>query len=219
MTFLFCSTPLMGWAAVSRTNDCIVEWDPVTRNVYDQPTSIEGYKVYTARDNGTTLTWAPPVVLPPSAAPQTTCKAVGLNETGVYALSVTAYNAAFESPFSEIVRVSLTVDPLTLTVAGGPNLPLHGATTLITVGITGETPTQVQLSLDGQPFFATWPLDSFFTWSPDGRSLTGNWCITSGCWGDVAGSHILYVVATYATGTTITAAAMLNVTDSVPAPP
>jgi hypothetical protein len=207
----------MGWATVSKRNDCILAWDPVTRNIYNEETSIQGYKVYVAHDDGSTLQWAPPVVVPPSAAPQTTCKALGLNETGVYALSVTAYNDAFESLYSEIVKVSLTVDPLTLTVAGAPDLPLHGTTTQVTVGITGETPTLVRLSLDGQPFFATWPSDTFFTWSPDGRSLTGNWCITSSCWGGVAGPHVLYAVATYATGATTTVAVMLNVTDSVPA--
>jgi hypothetical protein len=216
-TFLICATPSMGWATVSATNDCILSWDPVTRNIDGQLTSIQGYKVYTARENGTTLTWARPSVVPPSTAPQATCKALGLNETGVYALSVTAYNTAFESHFSEVVKVSLTVDPLTLTVAGAPNLPLHGTTAQVTVGITGETPTQVQLSLDGQPFFATWPADAFFTWSPDGRSLTGSWCITSACWGGVAGAHVLYVVATYAAGATTTAAVLLNVTDAGPA--
>jgi hypothetical protein len=81
----------------------------------------------------------------------------------------------------------------------------------MTVGITGETPTLVELSRDGHPPFATWPSDTFFTRAPDGRSLTGNWCITSACWGEIGGPHFLNVVATYATGATSTAAVTLNV--------
>ena len=126
---------------------------------------------------------------------------------------MTAYTAAFESPYSEIVQVSFTVGPVTLEVAGAPNLPFHGSTTPMTVGITGVTPTKVQVSRDGQPPFATWPSDSFFTLSPDGRSLTGNWCIRSACWSEVPGPHVLNVVATYATGVTAKAAVTLYVTD------
>ena len=219
MTVSFCAIPLNVWAIVQKIDDCIVSWNPITTDIYNLPTSVQGYKVYVRQYGGGTLQWGLPINVSPSTAPQTTCKALGLNQTGVYALSVTAYNAAFESPFSDIVEVALTVSPLYLEVAGAPKLPLHGTTTPVTVRITGETPTTVQLSRDGAPPFATWPSDTFFTWSPDGRSLTGNWCITSSCWSEVAGRHVLYAVATYVNGATVTVAVMLNVADSVSSSP
>ncbi len=217
LTFLFCATPLTVWAMMP-TYDCIVSWHPVTTDIYNLPTSIQGYKVYVA-PVAATLQWSLPVVVPPSTTPQTSCKALGLNHAGSYALSVAAYNAAFESPFSQIAKVSLPINHF-LDVAGAPNLPLHGTTTPVTVWITGATPTKVQLSRDGSLPFATWPSDTFFTWSsPNGRSLTGHWCITSSCWGGVGGPHILNVVATYATGATATDAVTLNVADSASSPP
>ena len=218
MTF-FCATPLIGWAVVDKTDDCIFSWDPVTTDVYNQPTSIFGYKVYVAHENDETLQWQLSSIVYPSTAPQTTCKALGLNQTGVYALSVRAFTGAFDSAYSEIVKVSLTISPVSLEVAGAPNLPFHGTTTPVTVRITGEIPMLIQLSRDGYPPFATWPSDTLFTLSPDGQSLTGNWCITSSCWSEVAGPHILYVVATYANGATFISAAPLNVTDSLSSPP
>jgi hypothetical protein len=113
------------------------------------------------------------------------------------------------------VTVNVTDAGLSLAVAGAPDLPLHGTTTPVTVGITGKIPTRVEVSRDGRPPFATWPSDSFFTMSPDGRSLIGNWCITSGCWEEVAGPHMLTVVGTYATGATSTASVTVNVTDAL----
>jgi len=211
LTAFFCATPLIGWAMVYETNDCNLSWNPVTTDIRTVPKPILGYKVYVARQNGATLQWGLPIVVPPSTVPQTMCIALGLNKTGIYSFSVTAYNVAFESPYSQIVQVSLVVGPVSLAVAGAPNLPLHGTSTPVTVGITGEIPRLVQLSRDGRPPFATWPADTFFTLSPDGRSLTGNWCITSACWGGVAGPHVLNVVATYATGATATRAVTRNV--------
>jgi hypothetical protein len=83
----------------------------------------------------------------------------------------------------------------------------------VTVGMAGTRPTKVELSRDGNPPFAVWPSGSFFTLSPDGQSLTGDWCISNSCWGNVAGTHVLNVVATYATGATASAAVKLNVAD------
>lgn len=221
LTLLCCAVPSIVWAqtAVPKTDACIVSWNPVTTDIYNLPTSIRGYKVYVARSDAATLQWGLPVDVPPSTTPQATCKAVGLNQPGIYALVVTAYNGAFESPFSGIVKVAIQTSPLSLEVAGAPNLPLHGTTTRVTVSITGETPTRVELSRDGYPPFTTWPSDTFFTLSPDGRSLTGNWCITSFCWSEVQGPHVLNVVATYATGATATAAVTLNVADSASSSP
>ncbi|HKY70950.1 MAG TPA: hypothetical protein VJL88_03450, partial [Nitrospira sp.] len=111
---------------------------------------------------------------------------------------------------------------VSLGVAGAPNLPFHGTTTRVTVGMTGTRPAKVELSRDGHAPFAAWPTGTFFTLSPDGQSLTGNWCITSSCWGNDEGEHVLTVVATYATGATATATARLNVADlslSVPNAP
>lgn len=102
---------------------------------------------------------------------------------------------------------------VSLGVAGAPNLPFNGTTARVTVGMAGTRPTKVELSRDDQPPFAVWPTGTFFTLSADGQSLTGNWCITSSCWGNVAGEHVLNVVATYATGERATAAVALNVAD------
>ncbi|HSS31092.1 MAG TPA: hypothetical protein VLL06_08750 [Nitrospiraceae bacterium] len=109
------------------------------------------------------------------------------------------------------VTINVADAALSLAVAGAPNLPLHGTTAPVTVGISGTMPTLVQLSLDGYPPFATWPSGTFFTLSPDGQSLTGNWCISSACWQGVGGPHVLHVVATYANGATATAAVTVNV--------
>jgi hypothetical protein len=103
---------------------------------------------------------------------------------------------------------------ITLAVAGAPNLPLNGTTTLVTVGLTGAVPTLVQVSRDGAPPFATWPSGTFFTLATDGRSLKGNWCIRSACWGGVPGPHLLQVKATYANGTTDTETVTVNVMDA-----
>src|SRR5690349_1323635 len=102
---------------------------------------------------------------------------------------------------------------VSLGVAGAPNLPFHGTSTKVTVGMTGTRPTKVELSRDGQSPFAVWPNDTFFTLSPDGQSLTGTWCISSSCWGNATGAHVLNVVATYASGAKSTAAVTLNVAD------
>jgi hypothetical protein len=114
---------------------------------------------------------------------------------------------------TETVAVNVMDTGISLAVAGAPDLPLHGTTTPVTVGLTGTIPALVQLSRDGAPPFATWPADTFFTLAPDGRSLKGNWCITSGCWGGVLGAHVLQVKATYANGTTDTETVTVNVTD------
>ena len=111
---------------------------------------------------------------------------------------------------------------VTLAVQGAPNLPFNGTSTQVTVGFVAGTPTKVELSRDGLPVFATWPTDSFFTLLADGKSLTGSWCISSGCWGNVTGAHVLNVVATYAGGLTANALVNLNVVDttsSTPVPP
>jgi hypothetical protein len=126
---------------------------------------------------------------------------------------ITAYDLADrESDSSNVVTFTPAgVGTINLAVAGAPNLPLHGTTTPVTVGITGAIPTLVQLSRDGHPPFATWPSGTFFTLSPDRQSLTGNWCITSACWGGIAGPHVLTVVATYTTGATTIASVTVNV--------
>ena len=128
---------------------------------------------------------------------------------------VTAYDFANnESVGSNIVTfIPGGGGTITLAVAGAPNLPLHGTTTPVRVGLMGAIPTLVQLSRDGAPPFATWPSGTFFTLAPDGRSLKGNWCITHSCWGGVPGPHVLKVVATYANGTTDTETVTVNVTD------
>src|SRR2546422_995725 len=112
-----------------------------------------------------------------------------------------------------------TTPVVTLAVQGAPDLPLNGTSTQVTVGLVAGTPTKVELSRDGLPVFATWPTDSFFTSSADGKSLTGSWCISSGCWGNVSGAHVLNVVATYAGGLTANASVNLNVVDTTSSTP
>jgi len=102
---------------------------------------------------------------------------------------------------------------VSLGVAGAPNLPFNGTTARVTVGMAGTRPTKVELSRDGNPPFAVWPSSTFFTLSPDGQSMTGDWCISNSCWGNVAGTHVLNVIATYASGATASAAVKLNVAD------
>ena len=133
---------------------------------------------------------------------------------------VTAYDVAQnESAPSNVVTYlppSASLPPaasVSLGVAGGLNIPFHGTTTKVTVGMAGTRPSKVELSLDGHAPFAAWPSGSFFTLAPDGQSLTGTWCTSSSCWGNVPGEHVLNVVATYATGATTTAAVTLNVSD------
>jgi lysophospholipase L1-like esterase len=111
------------------------------------------------------------------------------------------------------------VGAVSLAVSGGPDLPLNGTTTQVTVGLTPEVPKQVELSRDNFTPFATWPNDAFFTRSADGKTLTGAWCITSSCWNDTPGAHVLRVVATYADGSTASSSVALNVADSAPTPP
>lgn len=217
LTLSFCAAPSIVWAQtpVPKTDDCIVSWNPVTTDIYNLPTLIQGYHVYAAPDT-VTLQWGVPVDVPPSTTPQTTCNALGLNQSGIYAIAVTVSNAAATSDFSEIVRVDLTIVPLTLTVAGAPNLPLSARSILVTVGFTNGTPTKVQFSVNGFPPFTTWPTDAFFTLSPDGKSLTGSMCPTFAC---TPGQYSMSAVATYATGETATASVALNVADSVPSSP
>ena len=132
------------------------------------------------------------------------------NVAGPHVLNVMA---TYATGATATAAVTLNVADLSLAVAGAPNLPLHGSTARVTVGMVGTRPTKVELSRDGLPPFAVWPSGTFFTLSPDGQSLTGDWCISSSCWGNVAGPHVLNVVATYATGATATAAVTLNVAD------
>ena len=107
---------------------------------------------------------------------------------------------------------------VSLAIQGAPNLPLNGTSTTVTVGFVTGTPTKVELSRDGYAPFATWPSDTFFSLSADGKSLSGNWCISSSCWGGISGSHVLNVVATYASGATAKASVNLNVLDSTISP-
>ena len=132
------------------------------------------------------------------------------NVAGPHVLNVMA---TYATGATAAAAVTLNVADLSLAVAGAPNLPLHGSTARVTVGMAGTRPTKVELSRDGHSPFAVWPSGTFFTLSPDGQSLTGDWCISSSCWGNVAGEHVLKVVATYATGATATAAVTLNVAD------
>ena len=89
---------------------------------------------------------------------------------------------------------------VTLQVGGAPDLPFSGTTTPVTVGFDVGTPTRVELSRDGYPAFAVWPVDAFFTLAPDGGALRGSWCISRGCWGNVDGPHVLDVVAFFKLG-------------------
>ena len=111
------------------------------------------------------------------------------------------------------------VGAVSLAVSGGPDLPLNGTTTQVTVALTPDVPTKVELSRDDLTPFATWPKDAFFTRSADGKTLTGAWCITSSCWNDTPGAHILKAVATYADGKTASSSVALNVADAAPTPP
>ena len=121
--------------------------------------------------------------------------------------------ATYASGAKATAAVTVNAADLSLAVAGAPNLPFHGTTARVTVGMAGTRPTKVELSRDRNPPFAVWPSGSFFTVSPDGQSLTGDWCISTSCWGNVAGPHVLNVVATYATGATASATVVLNVAD------
>jgi hypothetical protein len=132
------------------------------------------------------------------------------NIAGPHLLNVVA---TYPTGETATATVPVNVADLSLAVAGAPNLPLHGSTAPVTVGIVGTRPTKVELSLDNYPPFAAWPSGTFFTLSPDGQSLTGSWCTSSSCWGNVAGQHVLNVVATYANGTTAKAAVTVNVAD------
>jgi hypothetical protein len=132
------------------------------------------------------------------------------NVPGPHVLNVMA---TYATGATATAAVNLDVADLSLAVAGAPDLPFHGTTTRVTVGMTGTRPTKVELSRDGHPPFAVWPSGTFFTLSADGQSLTGNWCISNACWGNVAGPHMLNVRATYASGATATAAVMVNVAD------
>ena len=106
------------------------------------------------------------------------------------------------------------VGAVSLAVSGGSDLPLNGTTTQVTVGLTPEVPTRVELSRDNFTPFATWPNGSFFTRSADGKTLSGTWCITSSCWSNTPGAHVLKVVATYADGTKASSSVALNVDDA-----
>jgi hypothetical protein len=125
------------------------------------------------------------------------------NVSPIYSYS---WNITFTTSPASLPKVSLTV-------AGAPNLPFNGTTTLVTVGFISGIPVQVQLSRDGNPGFVSWPSGTFFTLAADGKSLTGNWCISSSCWGGVTGTHVLNVLATYSDGSTATASVTLNVAD------
>lgn len=113
-----------------------------------------------------------------------------------------------------VTVASKTVSSLTLAVQGAPTLPFNGTSATVTVGFVGQAPTKVNLSRDGYPAFAMWPTDAFFTLAADQKSLTGQWCISASCWGNVSGDHTLNVTATYADGTTASAALTLSVVDA-----
>ena len=132
------------------------------------------------------------------------------NVGGVHVLNAVA---TYASGATATAAVTVNAADLSLAVAGAPNLPLHGTTAAVTVGMSGTRPSKVELSRDGYPPFAVWPSGTFFTLSPDGQSLTGNWCVSSSCWENVAGPHVLKVTATYATGATASASVVLNVAD------
>ena len=121
--------------------------------------------------------------------------------------------ATYASGATATASLEVHAADFSLSVPNAPSLPYHGTSTAVNVGMAGTRPTKVELSRDGNPPFAAWPSGTFFTLSPDGQSLTGNWCISNSCWGNVAGTHVLNVVATYATGATATAAVTLNVAD------
>ena len=198
-----------GLAASAVTSTSLtLSWNASTDNV-----GVTGYQVY--RD-GTQV-----------ASPGDTSASISGLSAGVpYSFTVSAVDAAgnvsaLSAPLS--VTTPAPAAPatpvVTLAVQGAPNLPFNGTSTQVTVGFAAGTPTKVGLSRDGFPVFATWPTDSFFTLSADGKSLTGSWCITSSCWGNVSGAHVLNVVATYAGASTASASVNLNVVDtSTPTP-
>ena len=194
-------------------------WDP------DSDSDLAGYRVYQCSQLPCSKSFGTATLL--ASLGKVTTFNIGNPSVAQYYI-VTAYDfAQNESGASNVLTyfppsASPSATAISLGVAGAPNLPFHGTTTHVTVGIVGTRPTKVELSRDGQPAFAVWPADTFFTLSPDGQSLTGNWCISNSCWGNVAGSHVLNVVATYATGATARAAVTLNVSDlslSVPNTP
>jgi hypothetical protein len=129
------------------------------------------------------------------------------------------FHVQSSSPVSNSVVSSQTIvstlsPSVSLAVQGAPNLPLNGTSTLVTVGLINGTPTKVELSRDGGAAFATWPSGTFFTLASDGKSLVGQWCITSSCWGGVSGTHVLNVLVTYSNGSTRSASVTLNVSNS-----
>ncbi len=193
---------LMLWSSTAESG--MLTWNP------NSEPDLAGYRVYQCRLQPCTLSSGHATLL--TTLGQGTSFNIGTPAVIQYYF-VTAYDSSNnESPMSSLVTFTPAgVGTIRLAVSGAPNLPLHGTTTPVTVGIPGAVPTLVQLSRDGHPPFATWPSGTFFTLSPDGRSLTGNWCISSGCWGGVAGPHVLNVVATYASGATATAAVTVEV--------
>ena len=201
-----------GLAASAVTSTSLtLAWTASTDNV-----GVTGYRVY--RD-GTQV-----------ASPGDTSASIsGLSAGAPYSFTVSAVDAAgnvsaLSAPLSVTTPAPAApaTPAVTLAVQGAPNLPFNGTSTQVTVGFAAGTPTKVELSRDGLPVFATWSTDSFFTLSADGKSLTGSWCITSSCWGNVSGAHVLNVVATYAGGSTASASVNLNVVDTpspTPVPP
>jgi chitodextrinase len=171
-------------------------WSAASDNV-----GVTGYRVYRS---GTLIT----------SPTGTSTSLTGLSPSTAYSFTVAAVDAAGNvSAQSVPLSVTTQAPAVSLTVAGAPNLPLNGTTTVVTVGFVTGTPTRVELSRDGRAPFAVYPTDSFFTLSADGKSLTGNWCISSACWENVGGTHVLNVKATYAGGATATASVTLNVAD------
>lgn len=106
----------------------------------------------------------------------------------------------------------IVTNNLTLTVAGGPNLPLDGTTALVTATTTGATPTTIALSRDGNPSFGLMAQQLDGTW-------TFVWCVSASCWGNAIGAHVLTAVATYPDGTTTSATSNLMVGTVIVTPP
>jgi hypothetical protein len=125
----------------------------------------------------------------------------------------TSNPSAASAVISQTVTVAAS-NSISLVVAGAPNLPYNGTSTLVTVKFSGVAPSSLSLSRDGFSAFASWPSGTFFTLSSDGKSISGNWCISASCWSNQTGAHVLNAVATYADGTTKSASVTVNAVDS-----
>lgn len=183
---------------------------------------IENNTLYRYAGSGGSWAWSTVRALTMSRPSSTSVKwAVSRADLGNPAGLNLIANVSSPSYSSSVISQSFvsSTPQVSLAVAGAPNLPLNGTTTQVTVGFVVGTPTKVDISRDGYAAFGSWPSGTFFQLSADGKSLVGNWCVSSSCWQGVAGTHVLNVVATYSNGATAKASVTLNVYDSTTGTP